>query len=177
MPGDKLIYVSLGSNLGDRAANLDRAISALSGAGVRVLRCSSLYATEPVDFRAQPWFLNCVVEAETDLLPRQLLHALQAIERNLGSRRLVPRGPRVIDLDIVFYGASVIRTAELIVPHPRMEARRFVLVPLAELASGVRHPSLGATVAELLSGTPDRSAVQVWKPGSSAFPGSNQNVG
>src|SRR5580704_2417052 len=107
MPGGKIIYLSLGSNLGDRAANLERAIAALPDAGVRVLRRSSLYETEPVDFLAQPWFLNCVIEAETSLQPRQLLRALQGIESLLGSEKLVPQGPRIIDLDILFYGDGV----------------------------------------------------------------------
>jgi len=164
MPGGKLIYLSLGSNLGDRAANLERAITALPGAGVRVLRRSSLYETEPVDFLAQPWFLNCVVEAETWLMPRQLLHALQGIERAFGSRKLVARGPRIIDLDILFYGARMIRTEEMEIPHPRMAQRRFVLVPLAELAPGLRHPVLGATIVELIAAAKDKSTVQLWQP-------------
>jgi 2-amino-4-hydroxy-6-hydroxymethyldihydropteridine diphosphokinase len=164
MPDGKLIYLSLGSNLGDRAANLDRAIAALPEAGVRMLRRSSLYETEPVDFLAQPWFLNCVVEAETSLMPRQLLHALQGIERAFGSSKLVARGPRIIDLDILFYGASVICTEEMEIPHPRMDQRRFVLVPLAELAPGLRHPVIGATIAELIAGAQDNSTVRVWQP-------------
>jgi 2-amino-4-hydroxy-6-hydroxymethyldihydropteridine diphosphokinase len=164
MPGGKLIYLSLGSNLGDRAVNLERAITALSGTGIQVLRRSSLYETEPVDFLAQPWFLNCVVEAETLLMPRQLLHALQGIERAFGSRKLVARGPRVIDLDILFYGASVIRTEEMEIPHPRMAQRRFVLVPLAELAPGLRHPVLGATIAEMIAAAQDMSTVRLWQP-------------
>jgi 2-amino-4-hydroxy-6-hydroxymethyldihydropteridine diphosphokinase len=160
----KLIYLSLGSNLGDRAANLERAIAALPEAGVHVLRRSSLYETEPLDFRAQPWFLNCVVEAQTLLLPRQLLHALQGIERRLGSRKLIPRGPRIIDLDILLYGTNIVRTAEMEVPHPRMTGRRFVLAPLAELAPGLHHPALGATIAELLAATQDNSSVRRWQP-------------
>ncbi len=164
MRGGKLIYLSLGSNLGDRAANLERAITALPEVGMRMLRRSSIYETEPVDFFAQPWFLNCVVEVESSLMPRQLLHALQGIERTLGSRKLIARGPRVIDLDILFYGASVIRTEEMEIPHPRMDKRRFVLVPLAELAPGLRHPVLGATIAELIAETQDKSTVRLWQP-------------
>jgi 2-amino-4-hydroxy-6-hydroxymethyldihydropteridine diphosphokinase len=163
MPGGKLIYLSLGSNLGDRAANLERAIAALPGAGVRVLRRSSLYETEPVDFLAQPWFLNCVVEGETSLMARQLLHALQGIERMFGRKKRIARGPRVIDLDILFYDASVIRTPEVEIPHPRMHKRRFVLAPLAELAPDLRHPVLGAPVAELLAAVQDSSAVRIWR--------------
>src|SRR5258705_12200449 len=100
MPGGKLIYLSLGSNLGDRAVNLERAITALPGTGIQVLRRSSLYETEPVDFLAQPWFLNCVEEAETLLMPRQLLHALQGIEHAFGISKLVARSRRLIGRDI-----------------------------------------------------------------------------
>jgi 2-amino-4-hydroxy-6-hydroxymethyldihydropteridine diphosphokinase len=171
MPGGKLIYLSLGSNLGDRAANLERAIAALPRAGVQMLRRSSLYETEPLDFLEQPWFLNCVVEAETSLMPRQLLHALQGIERAFGNRKLVARGPRIIDLDILFYGASVIRTEEMEIPHPRIAQRRFVLVPLAELAPGLRHPVLGATISELIAAAQDKSTVRLWQSqGSDVHP-------
>lgn len=164
MTESKLIYLSLGSNLGDRAANLERAMEALSEIGVRVLRRSSTYETEPVDFLAQPWFLNCVVEAESSPEPRRLLEGLQAIERKLGSRKLVPRGPRIIDLDILFYGTAIIHEAGMDIPHPRLSERRFVLVPLVELAPELRHPVLCATAAELLASTQDRSAVRIWQP-------------
>ena len=164
MADAKLIYLSLGSNLGDRAANLERAIEALSEIGVRVLRRSSIYETEPVDFLAQPWFLNCVVEAETSLEPRQLLEGLQAIERKLGSKKLVPRGPRIIDLDILIYDTAVIHEAGMEIPHARLTERRFVLVPFAELAPKLQHPVLRTTIAELLAATQDRSAVQIWQP-------------
>ena len=97
-------------------------------------------------------------------MPRQLLHALQGIERAFGNRKLVPRGPRVIDLDILFYGDSVVRTKEVEIPHPRMDKRRFVLLPLAELAPCLRHPVSGATVAELIEAAQDKSAVRLWQP-------------
>ena len=164
MAEGKLIYLSLGSNLGDRAANLERAIGSLPGIGVSVLRRSSIYETEPVDFLAQPWFLNCVVEGETSLAPRQLLEALQEIERKLGSRKRAPRGPRIIDLDILFYDAKVIHEPGIEIPHPRLAERRFVLVPLVELAPAFSHPALHKTAAELLSATPDRSEVTIWRP-------------
>ena len=158
------IYLSLGSNLGDRAANLKSAIEALADIGVRVLRRSSIFETEPVDFLAQPWFLNCVVEAETSREPRQLLEELQGIEREFGSRKLVPRGPRIIDLDILFYGTEMIHEAGIEIPHPRLAERRFVLVPLAELAPEFQHPVLRMTAAELLAATKDRSVVRIWQP-------------
>jgi 2-amino-4-hydroxy-6-hydroxymethyldihydropteridine diphosphokinase len=164
MADSKVVYLSLGSNLGDRAANLERAIEALSAIGVQVLRQSSTYETEPVDFLSQPWFLNCVVEAETSLMPRQLLIELQAIERRLGSQKVVPRGPRIIDLDVLFYGSAVIHAAGMEIPHPRLAERRFVLVPLAELVPELRHPVLRATAAELLAATHDRSVVRIWQP-------------
>jgi 2-amino-4-hydroxy-6-hydroxymethyldihydropteridine diphosphokinase len=163
MADGKLIYLSLGSNLGDREANLASAIEALANTGVSVLSRSSFYETEPVDFLAQPWFLNCVVAAETALPPRDLLDALQSIERKLCSRKLVPRGPRLIDLDILFYGAEVIHEAGIEIPHPRLAERRFVLVPLAEIAPELRHPVVGATAPELLAATKDRSVVRPWK--------------
>ena len=162
MEKKKLIYLSLGSNLGDRAANLARAINALPSVGMNVLRRSSIYETEPVDFLAQPWFLNCVVEAETGLDPLPLLQALQGIERQMGSQKLVPRGPRIIDLDILFYGDAVIREPGIEVPHPRLAERRFVLVPMAEIAPNFSHPVSRATVQELLSTTNDKSAMHAW---------------
>lgn len=164
----KIIYLSLGSNLGDREAHLDRAVESLARAGIIPQRRSSLYATEPVGFAAQPWFLNCVLEARTELMPRQLLRAVQRTERALGRRRMVAAGPRSIDIDILLYGSSIIRAAELEVPHPRMCARRFVLLPLRELEPGLRHPRSGRTVAELLAASPDSSQVRLWRPAAAA---------
>jgi 2-amino-4-hydroxy-6-hydroxymethyldihydropteridine diphosphokinase len=154
------VYMSLGSNIGDRAANLRAAIAALASAGVCVTQVSSIYETQPVDFLDQAWFLNCVVEGETSVPPLGLLHALHSIEAKMGSRKQFPKGPRLIDLDILLHGDDMIDLSELQVPHPRMLQRRFVLIPLAEIAPELRHPSWPATVAELLKQTPDRSDVR-----------------
>jgi len=158
----RTIYLGLGSNLGDRAANLEQAIAGLAGAGVQMVKRSSLYATEPLGFGPQNWFLNCVVEAVTELMPRQLLRATQRVEREMGRRRVVHNGPRIVDIDILFYGATVVSMADLEIPHPRIAERRFVLMPLREVAQSLRHPTLRATIAELLAATPDRSEVRRW---------------
>jgi 2-amino-4-hydroxy-6-hydroxymethyldihydropteridine diphosphokinase len=160
---EKKIYLSLGSNVGDRKENLRAAIAALAGAGVRVTRVSSFYETEPVDFLEQPWFLNCVLEGETELEPLALLRALREIEARMGSKKLIAKGPRLIDMDILLFGHETIDTPELQVPHPRMTQRRFVLVPLAEIAPELRHPSWNASVAELLAKAVDRSAVRRYR--------------
>jgi 2-amino-4-hydroxy-6-hydroxymethyldihydropteridine diphosphokinase len=154
------VYLSLGSNLGDRAKNLQDAIAGLRTAGIDVTRISSMYETEPVDYLDQPWFLNCAVEAETELPAVALLKALRQIEANMGSKKLVSKGPRLIDLDILLYGDETIDTAELQVPHPRMHLRRFVLEPLAEIAPNVRHPVSGLRAAEMLANLPDESTVR-----------------
>ena len=150
----KRIYLSLGSNLGDREANLRGAVERLAGRDVRVLRTSRIYETEPVDYRDQAWFLNQVVEAETALFPLQLLTRTARLERDLGRKRTVPKGPRTIDIDILFYASAVIETLKLEIPHPRIAERRFVLVPLAELAPDLRHPVTNRTVRQMLESAP-----------------------
>ena len=156
----EIIYLSLGSNVGDRAQNLKAAIATLPDAGVSVRRVSTFYETEPVDYLEQAWFLNCVVEGETELPAFDLLRRLREIESRMGSRKLIAKGPRLIDIDILVYGQETIDTPELQVPHPRMTLRRFVLVPLAEIAPGLRHSAWSGTVERILAETPDKSEVR-----------------
>jgi 2-amino-4-hydroxy-6-hydroxymethyldihydropteridine diphosphokinase len=148
----KTAWLSLGSNVGDREANLRETVRRLEPEGIHIRRESSLYETEPQDLRDQPWFLNCVVEVETELFPKLLLTRVKRIEKSLGRKRTLVKGPRTIDIDILLYGSFVIQTAELEIPHPRMSERRFVLEPLAELAPELRHPVSRKTIRELLSG-------------------------
>jgi 2-amino-4-hydroxy-6-hydroxymethyldihydropteridine diphosphokinase len=157
----KIAYLGLGSNVGDREANLRAAIERLGAPDLRVLRVSPVYETEPVDYTGQRWFLNLVVEAETSLFPMQLLARAARIERGLGRIRTVPKGPRTIDIDILLYGKAVIRSEALEVPHPRMDERRFVLAPLADLAPDLRHPIAHRTVSEMLAAAPPQTVRRV----------------
>lgn len=145
----KIIYLGLGSNMGERAAQLREAIGRLPGIGVEPLRESAMLETAPMYVADQPMFLNMVVEAETELLPRVLLKRLLGIEQEMGRKRVVAKGPRLIDIDLLFYGRFVIDAPELKVPHPGIEERHFVLKPLVELAPDFRHPVSGKTMREL----------------------------
>lgn len=151
------VYLALGSNLGDRAANLALARDHIAAGGIQILRVSSIYETAPRELIAQPWFLNQVIEVRTALLPRQLLQRILKIERAMGRKRIAPKGPRVIDIDILLFGGSRVSAPELDVPHPRIAERRFVLEPLAELAPDLRHPITKKTIREMLAKVIDQS--------------------
>ena len=154
------LYLALGANLGDRLANLRAVIQGLAPA-VRVTRESPVYETPPWGLTDQPAFLNMVVEGETELAPAALLEYLKLLETRLGRQPAVRYGPRLIDLDILFYDDLVLEGPPLVIPHPRLGERAFVLVPLADLAPDLRHPALGASVRELLAGV-DASGIRLY---------------
>lgn len=160
----KIAYLSLGSNLGDRSAHLQAAISRLQALG-NVVAVSSFYETEPVELTAQPWFLNCAVALDTEKMPRQLLAGVLAVEQEMGRRRLQKKGPRTIDIDILLFGSSLVETKGLTIPHPAMHERRFVLEPLAEIAPDVRHPALKRTIRELRDALPPGQQARRIGPG------------
>jgi len=161
----EFVYLSLGSNLGDRYANLRAAIERLGEAGA-IRSVSGFYETEPVEFRDQPWFLNCVVALETSDSPEALLQRALAIEQEMGRVRMKEKGPRSIDIDILLFGDRVVEEQErgLKIPHPAMHQRRFVLEPLAEIAPEALHPLLRKTARELLADLPAGQVVRLLEP-------------
>jgi 2-amino-4-hydroxy-6-hydroxymethyldihydropteridine diphosphokinase len=163
-------YVSLGSNLGDRAGYLLLGVRGMLAAGFDVIRLSSIYETQPVEYTNQPMFLNMVAELRSTTLPtpEQVLARMLRIEYALGRIRDVQLGPRTLDLDLLLYHDERRSTEFLNLPHPRLHLRRFVLVPLNELAPTLQHPVLKQTVAELLRNLDDSSQVKVWKPNPNA---------
>ena len=153
-----LVYISLGSNVGDRSANLRGTTERLGEVGL-VKAKSGFYETEPVELRDQPWFLNSVVALVTNLTPVELLKKVLAIEHEMGRIRTRDKGPRSIDIDILLFGDQLIEERGLKIPHPAMHQRRFVLEPLAEIAPEVVHPQLRKTARELLAALPAGQAV------------------
>jgi len=154
------IFLGIGSNIGDRLANLQRAYDAFT-----VVHASSVYETEPVGFTEQPWFLNSVVQIESALSPLDLLKYCQSIEASLGRTREIWKGPRTIDIDILFYGNRILKESDLTVPHPEISNRRFVLEPMNEIAPHFVHPASGKTISELLNLCPDRSIARIFSFG------------
>jgi len=154
-----VVYLSLGSNVGDRETNLHSALERLRALG-DVVEVSSFYETEPVEFTAQPWFLNCAVKLDTEKTPQQLLAGLLDVEKQMGRKRTQKKGPRTIDIDILLFGSSIIETSGLTVPHPAMHERRFVLEPLVEIASEIRHPGFKRTIRQLRDALPSGQAVR-----------------
>src|SRR5882724_2088736 len=155
----KTVYLSLGSNVGERVENLKTAISKLGSLG-NVVAVSSFYETEPVEMTAQAWFVNCAVRLDTEKMPRQLLKGVLDLEREMGRRRTQNKGPRNIDIDILLFGNSIVETKGLTIPHPALHQRRFVLGPLAEIAAEVRHPVFKNTVREMLDALPAGQTVR-----------------
>jgi 2-amino-4-hydroxy-6-hydroxymethyldihydropteridine diphosphokinase len=159
MAESAVAYLSAGSNLGERQANLERGVRALLDAGLVIRQVSPVFETEPVGFHEQPWFLNIALELETDLSPDQLLSCCLAGEAGLGRVRTIAGGPRTLDLDILLYGNLIIDRPGLRIPHPRMSRRRFVLEPLACIAPGMVHPESGLSISALLAACTDPSRV------------------
>lgn len=152
-------HLSLGSNVGDRAAQLRSALARLETSG-RVVAVSSFYETEPVELTQQPWFLNCAAALETSQTPQQLMASILRIEQAMGRQRLQKKGPRTIDIDILLFDDAVVNSPEVTVPHPALHQRRFVLEPLAEIAPDVLHPVLNKTIRELLAALPEGQTVR-----------------
>jgi 2-amino-4-hydroxy-6-hydroxymethyldihydropteridine diphosphokinase len=144
------IYLCLGSNLGDRKLNIKKAFDGLITCGIKVSAQSSVYETEPVGFKIQPLFYNICVEADTDIEPVPLLRILQEVESKTGRKKGEKWGPRIIDIDILFYNNIIIYSPELVIPHPEIQNRKFVLAPMSEIAGGLIHPGYNITINEML---------------------------
>ena len=155
-----ICYLALGSNLGDRHQNLRSAIAGLTSHSVSVVRTASVYFTEPKDVPDQPWFYNTVVEVETSWTPEELLDVCLKVEQQVGRERTSFKGPRTLDIDILFFGSQSIHTDRLTVPHPRLHDRRFVLEPMAEIAPDFLDPLRHKTIRQLLDETPDSGVVR-----------------
>ena len=167
-------YLGLGSNVGDRFAHLEHAVATLgSKLGVTVIACSSIYETEPWGYTQQGQFLNCAIEIATSETPEGLLFLAKQIEREMGREAGIRFGPRLIDIDILLFGDEVVNltTPDLQIPHPRMTQRAFVLIPLAELAGDILHPTADACISELAALVEGREGVRIWDRATFSNPG------
>jgi len=157
-----IVYLSLGSNIGDKAAQITQALDRLSKV-VTIKRVSPFYLTEPIGLKDQEWFVNSVAELETEKDPEKLLHALQSIEEKMGKTKLKVNGPRTIDIDILFYDNQIVNRKNLVIPHPRLQSRLFVLRPMMDLNPGLLHPVLKKTIQELYMEQPWAEIVTPYK--------------
>ncbi|MCH7551973.1 2-amino-4-hydroxy-6-hydroxymethyldihydropteridine diphosphokinase [Patescibacteria group bacterium] len=157
-----IAYIALGSNLGDREKYLRKAVKEITKEN-EILAYSSLYETEPVGYKNQGWFLNAVIKIQTSLSAEQLLQSLLTIEKKLERTRIIKNGPRTIDLDMLFYDSEIIQVDDLEIPHPRLQDRSFVLIPLNEIAAQFIHPRLQKTVSNILSELQDQNEVHLYK--------------
>lgn len=165
------MYIGVGSNSGIGRLNCARAVGLVREIReTRIVALSSLYLTEPVGVSARQWFINCVIGAETSLSPFLFFKELQKVERVLGRKRPYPGAPRIIDLDLIFYNGLILLSDALKIPHPRARERRFVLVPMSEIASDFQEPITGLKVKELLKCCPDRSQVHLLADSLRGFP-------
>ena len=160
-----IAYVGLGSNLGDKASNIRKALDMLNTDGVSVLAESSFYETEPEGYEDQDWFINAVAQIETNLSPDELLKLFKGIEKAIGRTKTIRWGPREIDLDLLLYDQVCLSSPDLVIPHPRMHLRAFVLVPLAEIGADVLHPALGKTIGVLLTELQTAKSIQIISDG------------
>src|SRR4030042_2792233 len=157
-----VVFLGLGSNIGKKEANIKKALYLLSEIG-EVKKTSHLYLTEPVGIIKQDWFLNCAVQIETNMDPQKLLTALKSIERKLGRIKTVKNGPRTIDIDILFYGDRIVKKTHLVIPHPFLQDRLFVLQPMMDLAPSFIHPLLKKSIQDLYTNHPKSQKVQRYK--------------
>ncbi len=143
-------YIALGSNIGDREGNINKAVEILKQK-LKIIKTSSLYETKPMYIEKQGWFLNGAAKVETELMPKELLDFLKIIEKELGRKEVERNGPRIIDLDILFYGSQIVNENDLHIPHPKIQERAFVLVPMAEIEPNLIHPIYNKTISKLLT--------------------------